>query len=506
MSTQHASDTKRNAFSEFFFAEEVPYGMAFVRMLLPMVLLLVMVPRWIHARELFSLDGAAAPLADNYGYFDFVPVPGGTLAVALATLLVATLVTSSLGWFTRLSLCVSLIIYTYLNLLDCLSTLTKYSAIAAHGMLILSLSNCGAVWSVDSFLKRRAAARLRGDSPENGSPANWQRHRFPVWPRRLMQLLIGVIYLGAAFTKMHTPAFFSSDQMLHWLMTNVNNSNPVGEYLSFYPATLVVSAYVTVLWEVLFIFVAWRGWGRTIMLGLGVTFHLGTTLLLGLYIFPLVCFSLYSCYIYEEDVNRMAAFFSRLEQRGSRVMTRVRSAFESIGKAIPEVSPRQGLLVFGGVLLLLVCGGVGFEHQLDPMGARRAEGAWPLKELDPTVVDSMLRRSERVRESDKYLSFGIGSGMLGDVLINRRDTFQHGDPILAQCTLNPPHEDMWIECNLHDADNRIIDRVGQVADRSMLRVSYAFVLPESLEPGTYYLVVRSGGQEITRRPVQLLAR
>jgi hypothetical protein len=132
MSTQHASDTKRNAFSEFFFAEEVPYGMAFVRMLLPMVLLLVMVPRWIHARELFSLDGAAAPLADNYGYFDFVPVPGGTLAVALATLLVATLVTSSLGWCTRLSLCVSLILYTYLNLLDCLSTLTKYSAIAAH--------------------------------------------------------------------------------------------------------------------------------------------------------------------------------------------------------------------------------------------------------------------------------------------------------------------------------------------------------------------------------------
>ncbi len=45
--------------------------MAVVRMLLPAVLLLVMVPRWFHARELFSLDGAPAPLADNYGYFDF---------------------------------------------------------------------------------------------------------------------------------------------------------------------------------------------------------------------------------------------------------------------------------------------------------------------------------------------------------------------------------------------------------------------------------------------------
>ena len=96
--------------------------------------------------------------------------------------------------------------------------------------------------------------------------------------------------------------------------------------------------------------------------------------------------------------------------------------------------------------------------------------------------------------------------MLGDVLMDRKEVFRHGEPIVAQCTLNPPHEDMWIECNLHDADGRIIDRVGQVADRSMLRVSYAFVLPESLLPGQYFLVIRSGGQEITRRPITLVAR
>ena len=140
------------------------------------------------------------------------------------------------------------------------------------------------------------------------------------------------------------------------------------------------------------------------------------------------------------------------------------------------------------------------------MGMRRVEGAWSLKELDASVVVPMLQQSGRIRESDKYLSFGIGSDMLGDVLIDRKDTFLHGEPIVAQCTLNPPHEDMWIECNLHDVDGRLIDRVGQVADRSMLRVSYAFVLPESLLPGQYFLVIRSGGQEITRRAISLIAR
>ena len=120
MSGQHSPAAKKNSLTDFFFAEEVPYGMAVVRMLLPAVLLLVMVPRWFHARELFSIDGAAAPLADNYGYFDFLPVPSGPMAVALATLLVLTLLTSSLGWCTRISLGVSLVLYTYLNLLDCM--------------------------------------------------------------------------------------------------------------------------------------------------------------------------------------------------------------------------------------------------------------------------------------------------------------------------------------------------------------------------------------------------
>lgn len=43
-----------------------------------------------------SFTGEALCL--NGGYFDFVPVPSGPMAVALATFLVLTLVTSSLGW------------------------------------------------------------------------------------------------------------------------------------------------------------------------------------------------------------------------------------------------------------------------------------------------------------------------------------------------------------------------------------------------------------------------
>ena len=132
----------RASLREFFFAEEVPYGLALCRMALPVILLYVVLRRWIHAREFFSNDGGFAPLADNYGYLNMLPVPSGTMAVILMTLLVACLVTTMIGWRTRISVVCCLLIYTYLNLLDCLSTFTKYSAIASHVLLLLSFSRC----------------------------------------------------------------------------------------------------------------------------------------------------------------------------------------------------------------------------------------------------------------------------------------------------------------------------------------------------------------------------
>ena len=168
----------RGSVREFFLAEEVPYGLALCRMVLPPILLYVVLRRWPHAREFFSTDGASAPLANNYGYFNMLPVPSGTVAVILMTLLVVLLVTTMIGWRTRISVIGCLVIYTHLNMLDCLSTFTKYSVIASHVLLLLSFSHCGAVWSVDAGRARRGAT----------PPAP---PRFPAWPRRLMQLLIG---------------------------------------------------------------------------------------------------------------------------------------------------------------------------------------------------------------------------------------------------------------------------------------------------------------------------
>ncbi len=499
----------RSRIGNFFFAEESPFGLALVRIVICIACLLVTVPRWIHSRELFSSDGAPTPLALNYGYPDLLPIPSGGLAVVLMTILTFCCATACIGWCTRASLAISAVLYTYLNLLDSISTMTKYSVITSHVLFLLAFSHCGAVWSVDAWLRRRRLGlpppSLLADHP-----------KFAAWPRRLIQILIGVVYFGASVTKLHTPAYFSGDQLWHWMISNVNNANPVGEWMTLYPACLVVFAYLCVVWEILFLFVSWRGWGRVCMLTMGVGFHVMTTFTLGLYLVPITCLATYFAFVNSEDVVVVAARWRRWKRRhGETWLPRLTAvtrlprgisgwATTALQPAGPRLTPAGSLGVFGLFLTVVSVGAVEVEYRLDIYGERRPEGPLALKEIDPEVAKQMFSGSKRLREYDKLLAFDIGSNMFGGMITGVRDTFHLGESIIAQCTLSPPHEDMWVECNLHDANNVLIDRVGQIVVRSQLRGNFLYRACDALDPGTYYLVLRTGTQELTRRKIEIL--
>jgi len=66
----------------FFFAREIPFGMALVRISLPLVILVDIARRWPFARELYSTDGAIASLNSNFGNPDLLPQFSGPVAVA----------------------------------------------------------------------------------------------------------------------------------------------------------------------------------------------------------------------------------------------------------------------------------------------------------------------------------------------------------------------------------------------------------------------------------------
>ena len=179
-----------------------------------------------------------------------------------------SLVTLSLGWCTRISCWLAFAGITYFGMLDCVSTMTKYTAIASHLLFILAISPCGAIWSVDAWL----ANKKQNLDPTKSSI---EYPKFPAWPRRLMQLFIGCVYFGAAMTKIHTPSFFTGDQFQYWMLTHLNYQHPIGEFFSGYPILLVAFAvYVTVVWEITFLVCTpWKSVWRNFVLPVRILFH-----------------------------------------------------------------------------------------------------------------------------------------------------------------------------------------------------------------------------------------
>jgi len=517
-SVKEAADTPWGAINRFFFAEEAPFGFALLRITLPWVLIFDAVRRWIWVREIYSSDGAPSPLGDNLNWPNFLPELSAPMAVALNTAMIFLLLTSSLGWYTRFSLVAATSLYYYFCMMDCISTLTKYNVVATHLMLLLAVSQCGDVWSVDRWLK----------TSHLGLEGRWSAPpRSGVWPQRLMQILLGMIYLGASFTKMHTPSFFSGDQLMYWMMTDIHEDHPLGNYLSQFPLLLVFFAYVTITWEIAFLFGTWGKWSRIPMLVIGAGFHIMTALTLGLFIFPIVMILSYLCFVTERDV-----FFVRgcLRRWGIlKIWHNVRLP-ERISM-IPWQQARWAVAsAFAVATMLVMLGGVQAEQMLDVYKMRGPNGPLPLKEISADEARRLLKSDLTLDPVDKFLAVDLGLISISEHLLTRSNTFRQGDRIIVQVTFNPPHEDMWVECLFcegvdrkvvaeaakfeettmsvdvpeREYGSREITRMAQVVPRENLRTSFGFITDRSMEPGEYTFKIRSGGNVVLKKTFTLL--
>lgn len=485
--------------SRFFHSEEVPYGLALVRMFLPWALFAAHVQRWIHTREIFSTDGSTTPLWNAYGYFGLLPEFNGEVMVALHTALLLCLVTASIGWCTRISLIGATVLFAYTNMIDCIGTITKYSCVGTHALLILSMSRCGDVWSVDAWRK----GFTKRETPWPGEPKT-AYPASPMWTRRLLQLCVGFIYFGAGVTKLKTTEFFSGNQLISWMITNVNFEHGIGEFMAMHPALLIVMGYITVVWELSFLFVIWKGWGRLISMTIGIIFHLSTLFLLGLTIFPAVSLSLYFCFLDEKDYRLLFSAWRKFCRRQHLTWTRLAALRPKWNPPKDAWLPAPAL--FAIVASVVCAGGVGLEYWLDPYGVRRPEGRHTLKEVDPTFVAELLRPAPPLKDKDVFFSLDVGSFLAGNVLLNQQTTFRAGEEFIAQVYAITPHVDMLVSCNLHDSEDRVVHRSSTIMGREVQRGTFNYKLGAGLEAGTYYLVLCNGSTEITRRELTIRPR
>ena len=475
-----------SSLERFFFESESPFGLALVRMFLPLAAGTPMMLRALRVREFYTTDGVPMQLSAINGWGNMLPVFSPAVAIPLFGLMLCSLLLTSIGFKTRLSLLICTPLYMYFSMLDVVSTMTKYSVITSHLLLILTVSNCGAVWSVDAWLLRK---RQPGSIPP----------LLPVWPARLGQLLFAFVYFGAAITKVHTTEFFTGAQMRYWMLSNWNYENPIGEVIAMWTPLLMISAYMALLWELMFCVLVWRPGFRLVMLGMGVFFHVMTWLTLGLYIFPAICLSGYFVFLTERDAVWLREQFHRLGLE--RFVSWPVQFAAAVLQRVPAVVPSA--VCWACVAVMAAIGLAEFEVQADLYGMRASMNGMPLKTIDREVARTMIRGQRKVREQDKFFNFDIGTYSMGHQLADRASEFTYGDTILAQCNLNPPHEDLWVECQIVDDQDRTIDQFGQFVTREMMRADFTYGVGNRLLPGNYHIVLRSANKEISRRPFSI---
>jgi hypothetical protein len=285
------------------------------------------------------------------------------------------------------------------------------------------------------------------------------------------------------------------------MVSDWNYSNPLGEEMAMWTPLLLASGYITVVWEITFAFQAWRPVGRFFALGVGILFHFMTWLTLGLYVFPLICISGYMSFAMEEDIVAIRRLLHRLRIPTS-LLGVPRFALARLINACPASVPLSMLWL--GTAVVVAVASAEADYRIDPYGVRANNGPMALKVMDKEVARTMLNSRRPLREKDKFFSFDIGSMLIGGQLANRNQEFEYGDTIIAQCNINPPHEDLWVECILEDDQNRIIDNSGLFVTRDMLFANFRYQACNKLIPGSYWMVLKSSGKEISRRPFKLI--
>jgi Vitamin K-dependent gamma-carboxylase len=170
--------------------------------------------------------------------------------------------------------------------------------------LYLVLSDTGLVWSMDAWL---AARRGR---PLAATPR-------PVWPLRLLQYQVCVMYVGAALYKLLDPAW-RDGTALHYVLNYNTFQRIPGQVPPSFDPVLAVLGFTTLAWEGLFPLAFLTRTLKRVFVLIGVGMHVGMWALLDLGAFTPTVLAAYVAFIDAEDARALAAVWARIRKRAPR--------------------------------------------------------------------------------------------------------------------------------------------------------------------------------------------
>ena len=395
----------------FLFAPESPRPWTLMRILLASALLWDIIPRWPFAVELYSTEGYLFPAFPSAWFQPLLVAPLPTLIWHSA--LVGALVMLLLGWHSRLCSLLAFGLLGWFALLDAAGTMTKFTAISLHLLLMMSFAAPGAVWAVDAWGRRS----------QNGAiPLN------PRWPGIMVRLLAASIYLGAAITKIRLPDFATGDLLEFSLLDDAYGGRWPGLWLATKSKLLILGSFATIWFELLFPALVWIPRLRRPMLCIAAAFHLGLAALMHLEIFTPVMLAALCAFLKEEDFALARNWFGRIFPRKD---FRADAAHRGVS---PEI--HSGLFVV--VFSLVVAGLTGFQFQQDHYGVfhRTVSRHYPI--VDANEAQTMIDAFEP-EARDYFHRIEIGSRLGYRRVYGERSTFRPGQVVYVLARLLQPH-------------------------------------------------------------------
>ena len=215
----------------------------------------------------------------NGGSWSLFFIPAGAHATTLAYAIVMVGIVAAfllmIGWKSRLTACITWLVWVSLWNRNPL-LLDGDDAVLKVMCFYLMLSSCGNSWSIDACLLKKP-------------------QKIAVWPLRLMQFQIALIYFVSGWVKFQSPEWLDGTIMQYVLI------HP--QYSRWDDWVFIDNPLITVLlaglagfirwWELLFPFLLINTYTRRVSLLIGVLFHLGLLLTMNLRWFPVIMLSLY---------------------------------------------------------------------------------------------------------------------------------------------------------------------------------------------------------------------
>jgi hypothetical protein len=469
----------------FFLATEVPWSLALLRIGVSLVVLADLVPRFPHALELYSTIGLPMPFAlwNDAGPFLPALAPEWTVTLHAAAIFLALAVL--VGWQTRLAVVSLFGLYFYFALLDLPGSMSKYGLLAAHVLLLLVPSQCGAVLSVDALGRRRDG--------DEGLP------KVPVWPRRLIQLLVVSLYLGAAVTKLRIPGVINGDWMVQSLLNEDAGRHPLGQLLAFSAPAVLLLSYATLFFQILFPFLVWVRKIRYWVLGAGALFHLAHGPTLNIWIFPAIVIVCYVAFVEEEDLRRFVAWLGRAPGDGGQ---RDAPSPERRGRRTWVLRPGTSAIAFVVALILFDVAAGAVHRKLGPCTALM-EGHPPALPPLPESDRARFFQETALEPQDQFLFVDVGSWANENRLLDSRRRFRVGEELVAYAELLEPHAPVHFTWRLRESDGKVLAEQRRLVVAYVSRDLCRFPIDADMPGRALEIELRCGGREVFRRPIDI---